>query len=51
MTAQSSLGMDGNLVKGKKLKGGKVIDIEKTQPIKGTTIDVENLFVNTPARP
>lgn len=47
VTAQSSLGMDGNLVR---LKGGKVIDIEKTQPIKGTTIDVENLFVNTPAR-
>lgn len=47
LTAQSSMGEEGNLVK---LKNGKIVDVQKTQAIKGTTIDVENLFVNTPAR-
>lgn len=32
------------------LKGGELISVEKTAPIQGTTISVEQLFFNTPAR-
>ncbi len=32
------------------LKKGKIVEKGKTAPLKGTIIDVENLFYNTPAR-
>ena len=38
---------EGNFIK---IVSSKIVESGKSSPIKGTTIDVENLFFNTPAR-
>ena len=47
VTLKTSLGNNGTTVK---IEGGKLISVENSDLKKGTTIEVKDLFYNTPAR-
>ena len=47
VTLKTSSGKEGTLVK---IAGGKLLSVEVSEARKGTSIEIENLFYNTPAR-
>lgn len=47
VTLKTSKGEEGTLVK---IAGGKLLSVEVCEARKGTSIEIENLFYNTPAR-